>query len=400
MNAQASDRAGLLASVLSVAAIGLLAVIYFTPIWWVSLTAPNYPPEAFPDGVRIHFLMSGVVNGCAKVEKAEIREEEALDCVHEMDTINHYVGMYPIAAGGVLEKTFSPFLVAMLAVMLLGFAVTRPAVRIGVLGLGFAGILAWMLIVYYGPDGLKWQTLGFVSALVTSLDQEAGREDAGGEAPELSAGAALIAQLKAELAKGAVAPAPSGPETPAATAEGGSDKTRLLESLRVTYAQDQERRPVAEREPWSGSGSQVMAWHYGKSLGRYFNNPEEIRPMVSAMSAAGHAIPWLMLGAMLLLLWGARRTGGPLYWLLVLVPMALPVFFLIDYSAWLWWYGHNLNAMGAFTVKPFMPTVLGDGKVAQFSTHSYPTWGFALMLLASLLLGVAGLLRRKQLRGL
>jgi hypothetical protein len=64
-------------------------------------------------------------------------------------------------------------------------------------------------------------------------------------------------------------------------------------------------------------------------------------------------------------------------------PLALPVFFLIDYSAWLWWYGHNLNAMGAFTVKPFMPTVFGDGKVAQFSTHSYPSWGFGLMLLLS-----------------
>ena len=141
-----------------------------------------------------------------------------------------------------------------------------------------------------------------------------------------------------------------------------------------------------------------MAWHYGKSLGRYFNNPEEIRPMVATMSTVGHAIPWLLLGAMLLLLWGARRTDGPLYWLLVLVPLALPVFFLIDYSAWLWWYGHNLNAMGAFTVKPFMPTVFGDGKVAQFATHSYPSWGFGLMLLMSAVLAVAALLRRKQLR--
>ena len=110
MNTRASDRSGLLIALLSLTAIGLLAAVYFTPIWWVSLTAPNYPPEAFPDGVRIHFHMNGVFNGCKKVEKAEIREDEALDCVHEMDTINHYVGMYPIAAGGVLEKTFSPFL--------------------------------------------------------------------------------------------------------------------------------------------------------------------------------------------------------------------------------------------------------------------------------------------------
>lgn len=396
MNAQASDRSGLVVALLSLTAIGLLAAIYFTPIWWVSLTAPNYPPEAFPDGVRIHFHMNGVFNGCKKVEKAEIREEEALDCVHEMDTINHYVGMYPIAAGGVLEKAFSPFLVAMLAVMLLGFAINRPGIRVTVLGVGFAAILGWMFLTYYGPGGLRWQTTGFVKGLVTSLDQEAGKGEEADSGRPQSPGEALIAQLKAELAKSAGTPEPG---SAAAADEGTSHKNAMLNSLRVTFDRDQAKRPADERQEWTGSGSQMMAWHYGKSLGRYFNNPEEIRPMVATMSAVGHAIPWLLLGAMLLLLWGARRNGGPLYWLLVLVPLALPVFFLIDYSAWLWWYGHNLNAMGAFTVKPFMPTVFGDGKVAQFTTHSYPYWGFGLMLLMSAVLALAALLRRKQLKG-
>lgn len=395
MNAQASGRPNLVIGLLSLIAVGLLAVIYFTPVWWVSLTAPNYPPEAFPDGVRIHFHMNGVFNGCQKVDKAEIQEDEALDCVHEMDTINHYVGMYPIAAGGVLEKTFSPFLIAMLMVMLLGFAVTRPGVRIAVMGIGFAGILVWMFATYYTPDGLRWQTTGFVRALVTSLDQEAGKGEETSGTARMSAGEALIAQMKAELAKSdpnAVAPAPTKTQEPK------SEKEALLNSLKVTYQRDQERAGAGQAEPWTGSGSQIMAWHYGQSLGRYFNNPEEIGPMVATMSAVGHALPWALAGAMLLLLWGARRTGGPLYWLLVLVPMALPLFFLIDYSAWLWWYGHSLNAMGAFTVKPFMPTVFGDGKVAQFATHSYPALGFGLMLLTSVLLAVAALLRRKQQR--
>ena len=101
---------------------------------------------------------------------------------------------------------------------------------------------------------------------------------------------------------------------------------------------------------------------------------------------------------MALVLWGARKTGGFIYWLMILVPMALPIFFVIEYSAWLWWYGHNLNSMGAFTVKPFMPTVFGDGKVAQFTTHSYPYWGFFLMLIYSALLALAALLRRKDLK--
>jgi len=83
---------------------------------------------------------------------------------------------------------------------------------------------------------------------------------------------------------------------------------------------------------------------------------------------------------------------------MVLVPLALPLFFIIDYAAWLWWYGHSLNDMGAFTVKAFMPTVFGDGKVAQFATQSYPYIGFGLMLLLSTVLTVVALLRHKQLK--
>ena len=39
--------------------------------------------------------------------------------------------------------------------------------------------------------------------------------------------------------------------------------------------------------------------------------------------------------------------------------------------------------LGAFTVKPFMPTVFGEGKVAQFSTYSYPHWGYGLLMVTS-----------------
>ena len=46
----------LISSIFILAAIGLLTVIYFMPVWWVALTAPNYPVEAFPDGVRIDVL--------------------------------------------------------------------------------------------------------------------------------------------------------------------------------------------------------------------------------------------------------------------------------------------------------------------------------------------------------
>ena len=377
------SKRSVIANLLVLATIGLLVAIYYSPIWWVSLTAPNYPEEAFPDGVRIHFHMNGVFNGCKKIEKDEILEEEALDCVHEMDTINHYVGMYPIAAGGVIERAFSPFLISMLGVMLLGFMLNRPAVRMGVLGAGFAVIAGWMYLTYYGDDGLQYQNKGFISALVTALDQDTSKET-----EDLSPGAALIARLKASLGEA---------ETAAPEPSGESDKAENIKHLRITFEKDQQRQPAEQRADWNGSGAQMLGWHYETTLGRYFNVPEEIKPMVEKMTLAADVMFWGIVAAMGLLLFGARKTGGLLYWLLVLPVLFLPLLFLIDYSAWLWWYGHSLNAMGAFTVKPFMPTVFGDGKVAQFTTHSYPSIGFGLMLLASLLTGLAALIRRKQL---
>ena len=381
------NKRTLVSGLLILASVGLLVAIYFSPIWWVSLTAPNYPKEAFPDGVRIHFHMNGVFNGCKKVEKAEIAEEEALDCVHEMDTINHYVGMYPIAAGGVIERAFSPFLVSFLGVMLLGFMCTRPKIRLGIMGVGFGVIAVWMYLTWYGTDGLKYQNKGYISALVTALSQDVQKES---ETGALSPEQAIIERLKAAMGEAAVEPEPKAEEI--------TTKADMIETLRASFEADQARKPAAERQEWNGSGAQMLAWHYEKTLGRYFNIPEKIKPMVKTMSTVANLVFWGIIVAMLVLLFGARKNRGLFYWLLVLVPMALPVFFIIEYSAWLWWYGHNLSEMGAFTVKPFMPTVFGQGKVAQFTTHSYPHTGFFLMLLMSALLAVAALIRRKQLR--
>lgn len=47
---------------------------------------------------------------------------------------------------------------------------------------------------------------------------------------------------------------------------------------------------------------------------------------------------------------------------IMLVPASLPLLFIADYSYWLYWFGHNLHDWGAFKIKPFMPTVFGDGK--------------------------------------
>src|SRR3989338_8480344 len=155
-----------------VATVALIAA-YFAPIWWVSLTAPNYPKDAFPDGIRIHFHFNGVFNGCTAVGKgtrmgsetlqADVgeattrynpildkdkdvnKEAKSLDCVHEMNTINHYVGMYLIDTGSPVELRLSKFIFGFLAVMLLGFMVTQRKQQLMILGAGFAAVSAWMV---------------------------------------------------------------------------------------------------------------------------------------------------------------------------------------------------------------------------------------------------------------
>lgn len=379
---------------LTLIGIGLLAAIFYSPVWWVSLTAPNYPAESFPDGVRIQFHVNGVFNGCKKQDKVEIQEDEALDCVHEMDTINHYVGMYPIAAGGPLEKGFGQFLIIYMCVMLLGFTCSRPKIRMLLMGGGFAAIALWMYMTMYGEEGFALQSEGYVTAMVSALDQDTG--DTSSEEPEIVIGG-ITGVLKQSLEdSGVEVILPSELEKQKTKMTRVSGKENLVEQLKVTYDIDQARS--ADPEKWNGSSFQVMSWHYEKSLGRYFNNPEEIGPMVKTFKAAFHVAFWGLIAAMVLLVWGARKNKGMLYWLLVLVPMALPLFFIIDYSAWLWWYGHTLNDMGAFSVKPFMPTVFGDGKVAQFATHSYPDSGFGLMVVLFFVLAIAALLRRKQFK--
>ena len=87
-----------------------------------------------------------------------------------------------------------------------------------------------------------------------------------------------------------------------------------------------------------------------------------------------------------------------LFNLAMLIPVSLPLLFLADYSYWLYWFGHNLHDWGAFKIKPFMPTVFGDGKIAQFTTHSYPTIGFYLLVAIALFSLLAFFAKQKAMK--
>lgn len=374
-------RAAILFRVCALLALLALAGAYYAPAWWVSLKAPNYPAQTFPDGVKIMFHVDRVANGCTMRDSKEVLEKEALDCVHEMDTINHFVGMYPIASGGPVEKLLSPFLFALIGVIIVGFAVPGVLARTIVMGLGFAGIAAWMTLALFSSDGVQYLGKSWIAGLVDSL----GRSEDETKDENLHP---VVRQLKESLAKSGI-----GVDADARLADGAT-KTQLVEVLKAVHDMKAPVELGVEPPRWSSRGVDVMAWHYEESLGRWFNEPAKNGRLVAIMRTATYVVYGAVLAAMLVFLWIGSRPRSPLFWALPLVPIVLPIGFVIEYSAWLWWYGHSLNAMGAFTLKPFMPTVFGDGKVAQFSTHSYPALGFGLMCAVAVLMALAALLRR------
>jgi hypothetical protein len=318
------DKKNAVVAGLTFVALAALVAAYFAPIWWVSLTAPNYPKDAFPDGIRIHFHFDGVYNGCKVAGKGtrmanEIIQKdlshederynpitdakkdidkgaEGLDCVHEMNTINHYVGMFPIATGAPVEKPLAKFFFGFFAVMMAAFAIPRKKLRLAALSAGFAAVAAWMLADQYA--------LGHLEAHVQAYMNEAGA---------------------------------------------------------------------------------------------FFKEPDKIKVWGDNVRTLSHVVIFGLLAVMGVVIAGVAKFR-PFQLLLALVPALLPLFFVVTYSGWLWFFGHNLHPWGAFTVKPFMPTVFGEGKVAQFSTFSYPYWGYGLLMVIFVCLMLALLVRRKQLR--
>jgi hypothetical protein len=136
---------------------------------------------------------------------------------------------------------------------------------------------------------------------------------------------------------------------------------------------------------------------YMAETATFFNEPEKIKVWGENVTLITNIVIGSLIAIMAFVIFGVWKIRR-FELLLALVPALLPVFFVIEYAAWLWFFGHNMHPWGAFTVKPFMPTVFGEGKVAQFSTYSYPYWGYALLLISSACLFLALLLRRKQLR--
>lgn len=102
----------------------------------------------------------------------------------------------------------------------------------------------------------------------------------------------------------------------------------------------------------------------------------------------------------LLLVYFIVRTKKLCAWAAYMAGL-IPVYFLALYMYFLYWYGHHLglHGGGAFEgIKEFMPTVFGEGKVAQFTTESYPAYGFGLAVLAFIFVILSVLMKKKELK--
>jgi hypothetical protein len=110
--------------------------------------------------------------------------------------------------------------------------------------------------------------------------------------------------------------------------------------------------------------------------------------------------PYLFIMFGLLVIWFMLTPRKKLV-LPAIIAALVPFYFLFVYIYYLYWYGHHLalHGGGAFAgIKPFMPTVFGEGKVAQFTTESYPYYGFFIALGVFVFMVLAILFKNKELK--
>ena len=88
------------------------------------------------------------------------------------------------------------------------------------------------------------------------------------------------------------------------------------------------------------------------------------------------------------------------FWLAALPGILFPPVFTADLFYWLYTFGHNLDPRAALSnaFDDFMPTLLGPGRVGQFTTWSFYDLGFGMSFMASLLLIAAVIIRIQRER--
>lgn len=104
-----------------------------------------------------------------------------------------------------------------------------------------------------------------------------------------------------------------------------------------------------------------------------------MRPLGEAAAFERAASVWLII-AMFLLVEGAAFVHSKWALLLAVPVITFPAGFLLDLYVWMRNFGMNLNpeAPLSASVKPFVPTVVGEGGIGQFKTYADLGTGFWL----------------------
>jgi hypothetical protein len=126
-----------------------------------------------------------------------------------------------------------------------------------------------------------------------------------------------------------------------------------------------------------------------------------MRPLEEAAAFERTASVWLIV-AMVLLVEGAIFVHSRWAALLAIPAILFPIGFLLDLHWWMRTFGQNLDpgAPLSSSIKPFTPTILGEGGIGQFRTFAEMGYGLWLAFAASFLIIVAFWFHRRAYRPL
>jgi len=126
-----------------------------------------------------------------------------------------------------------------------------------------------------------------------------------------------------------------------------------------------------------------------------------MRSLGEAAAFERAASVWMMI-AMVLLVEGAAFIHSKWAVLLAIPVITFPIAFVADLYYWMRSFGLNLNPEAPLSnsVKPFVPTVLGEGGIGQFKTYADLGTGYWLAVAAAGLIVVGFWFHRRAYRPL
>lgn len=150
-------------------------------------------------------------------------------------------------------------------------------------------------------------------------------------------------------------------------------------------------------------GLRVTTWFFGVTGD--VHEVDELNHYIGFMPLASiahteRALAYMLGPAILLALLAAAAVRDRLGALLATPAIGLPVAFVIDLAAWLFFAGHHLDPRAALSssVAPWTPSLVGPGGVGQFHTQSSFGLGFYFAVSAAVVAAAGVRARRAERR--